>query len=143
MFSLSQLRPAHIPLVGVWAIIGVFANATTGGAQWSQKADMPTARAFLGTSVMDGRIYAIGGLGGANVGPHSVEEYAPATETWTPSTDMPTPRLALSTSVVDGVIYAFGGADGTAYLRTVEAFEPRPATSVQSGTWGLIKLEMK
>ena len=28
---------------------------------WTRKADMPTARGFFGTAVVDGKIYAIGG----------------------------------------------------------------------------------
>ena len=31
------------------------------GDTWTRKADMPTARMLLSTSVVDGKIYAIGG----------------------------------------------------------------------------------
>jgi hypothetical protein len=51
---------------------------------------------------------------------------------------MPKSRLALSTSVVDGIIYVFGGADGTAYLRMVEAYDP-PMTSIEAFFWGALK----
>ena len=51
---------------------------------WTKKADMPTARAGLSTSVVSGKIYAIGGEGG------TVEEYNPVTDTWTKKTRMPT-----------------------------------------------------
>ena len=51
---------------------------------WTMKADMPTARSCLSTSVVNGKIYAIGGMRNANSGPLSVvEEYNPETDTWT------------------------------------------------------------
>jgi hypothetical protein len=77
----------------------------------------------LSTSVVNGKIYAIGGwCDGAF---HStVEEYDPATDTWTKKADMPTARQWLSTSVVDGKIYAIGGKT----LSTVEEYDPATDT---------------
>ena len=84
----------------------VFTSADSArAATWTQKADMPTARWHLSTSVVDGKIYAIGGVGSFK----KVEEYDPATDTWTEKADMPTRRIFIATSVVDGKIYAIGG----------------------------------
>lgn len=74
-------------------------------AIWTQQTDMPTVRSWVSTSVVDGKIYAIGGAGGLR----KVEEYDPATDTWTKKADMPTGRVFVATSVVDGKIYAIGG----------------------------------
>jgi len=41
---------------------------------WTRKADMPTARASLSTSAVNGKIYAIGGVGNNSV-LSTVEEY--------------------------------------------------------------------
>ena len=73
---------------------------------------MPTARYLLGTSVVGGKIYAIGGWRHSASGPlySTVEVYDPATDTWTKEGDIPVPTAGLSTSVVDGKIYAIGGA---------------------------------
>ena len=96
---------------------------------WVQKADMPTARYALSTSVVDGIIYAIGGVPGPNGPPLStMEAYNPVTDTWTKKADMPTARFILSTSVVNGIIYAIGGSPaevspGSTYA-TVEAYDP-------------------
>jgi N-acetylneuraminic acid mutarotase len=78
---------------------------------WTTKADMPTPRGASGTSVVDGKIYAIGGVTHplGQVVP-AVEVYDPATNTWTQKADMPTARYIFSTSVVDGKIYVIGGA---------------------------------
>jgi N-acetylneuraminic acid mutarotase len=72
---------------------------------WVRKADMPTARLGLSTSVVNGKIHTIGGLRGT----HVVEEYDPSADTWTKKTDMPRPRMDFSTGVVNGKIYAIGG----------------------------------
>ena len=109
---------------------------------WTKKADMPTVRFDLSTSVVDGKIYAIGGrdqgVGGA-VFP-TVEEDDPAADTWTQKADMPTPRTSLSTSVVDGKIYAIGGISDASYgyrvptgivYPTVEEYDPATDTWTQ------------
>ena len=90
---------------------------------WTQKADMPTPRGMISTSVVDGVIYTIGG----GTGPYSdfstVEAYDPKTDTWTTKINMPTPRAGLSTCAVDGIIYAIGG-HWSPGLATVEAYNP-------------------
>ena len=77
---------------------------------WTTKADMPTARTCQ-TSVVNGKIYAIGGLAHWYDGPvlSTVEEYDPVTDTWAKKSDMPTARYELSTNAVNGRIYAIGG----------------------------------
>jgi N-acetylneuraminic acid mutarotase len=98
---------------------------------WTQKTDMPTARGFLSASVVDEKIYAIGGVRAAPWINHlrTVEEYDPLTDTWTQKADMPTARAFLSTAVVDGKIYAIGGALASkTMLSTVEAYDPATDT---------------
>jgi N-acetylneuraminic acid mutarotase/sugar lactone lactonase YvrE len=78
---------------------------------WTRKADMPTARGYLSTSVVNGKIYAFGGTPG-NWAPviSTLEEYNPVTDTWTTKPDMPNAKMFLSSSVVDGKVYAIGGS---------------------------------
>jgi N-acetylneuraminic acid mutarotase len=101
---------------------------------WTTKADMPTARFGLSTSVVNGKIYAFGGARNCVESAFStVEEYDPATDTWTTKADMPTARLYLSTSAVNGKIYAIGGTglacQGTGGpLWTVEEYDPATDT---------------
>jgi len=94
---------------------------------WMAKADMSTPRMGFGTSLVNGKIYAIGGwtaLAGGIL--KTVEEYDPAMDTWTKKADMPTSRHGLSTSVVDGKIYALGGwgGDGLGPCSVVEEYDP-------------------
>ena len=72
---------------------------------WSQKGDMPESRAYGSASVVDGKIYLIGGY----LGGQKVDEFDPATDTWKEKSEMPTSKMGLSTSVLDGKIYATGG----------------------------------
>jgi predicted secreted protein len=78
---------------------------------WTQKSDMPTSRLLLSASVVDGKIYAIGGSTEKwTVFCYKhVEVYDPLTNTWTRKSDMPTARTSLGTCFVDGKIYAIGG----------------------------------
>jgi len=91
--------------------------------KWIKKADMPAPRQNLSTSVVNGKIYAIGGWGGISE-LSTVEEYDPLADRWTKKADMPTPRQAFSTSVADGKIYAIGGWRLGAGLAVVEEYDP-------------------
>ena len=93
---------------------------------WTTKADMPTARSYLSASVVDGKIYAIGGLSDQSRALPTVEMYEPVTNTWVRKADMPTARLNFATSVVGGRIYAIGGLPGTvgAAYSKVEEYDP-------------------
>ena len=103
--------------------------------KWRKRTDMPTPRADLSISVVDGKIYAIGGwtlVGVEQVSISTVEMYDPATNTWTRKADVPTPRCCFSTSVVNGKIYAIGGAtDLLNPFPTVEVYDPVTDTWTQ------------
>jgi hypothetical protein len=108
---------------------------------WTAKSPMPTPRGWFSTSVVDGKIYAIGGTiyDGTTYRVFStVDMYNPATDTWTTKADMSIPRVSLSTSVIDGKIYAIGGAQtvvgGGSFisysppLSVVEVYDPTADT---------------
>ena len=108
---------------------------------WEGKANMPTVRSGVSVSVVDGKIYAIGGsktkkyqvprgFGHESEELPTVEMYDPATDTWTQKVDMPTPRKT-KTCVVDGKIYAIGGwltTNEQSQLETVEVYDPATDT---------------
>lgn len=84
---------------------------------WTTKSEMPTARACHHASVVDGRIYVIGGSDASTPDDRShirpVEVYDPATDTWTQEGYMRGSRAAGFSSVVDGKIYLIGGYGGS------------------------------
>lgn len=90
--------------------------------KWTKKEDMPTARADLATSVVNGKIYAIGGeiRGGYTT---ATEEYDPAKGTWTRKANMPTLRGYLSSAAVNGKIYVIGGQGFGPTWQTVEEYD--------------------
>ena len=108
---------------------------------WEGKANMPTVRSDVSVSVVDGKIYAIGGSKQTKVQvPRgytydteelpTVEMYDPTTDTWTQKADMSTPRKT-KTCVVDGKIYAIGGwstANEQPQLEIVEIYDPATDT---------------
>ena len=94
---------------------------------WTRRADMPTQRAGLRTMVVDGIIYAIGGLKAITraVVP-TVEAYDPEMDTWTRKTNMPIQKCFMSANVVAGKIYILGGGIGWGGdpISTVEVYDP-------------------
>ena len=98
---------------------------------WITKAPMPTARLWFSTSVVDGKIYVIGGELVTAEEISTVEVYDPVTDTWTTKTPMPTPRMSHSTAVIDGIIYIFGGgthSEDPGGYSIVEAYDPATDT---------------
>jgi hypothetical protein len=91
---------------------------------WTKKNDMLIPRSYFSTSVVDEKIYAIGGFSANYVALSSLEQYDLATDSWTTEIDMPTSRWGLSSSAVNGKIYAIGGrtAQGSIFS-TVEEYD--------------------
>ena len=94
---------------------------------------MPTARGYLSTDVVNGKIYAIGGANIANDtndcdALSTVEEYDPVTDTWRKRADMPTARWGLSVSAVGDRIFAIAGGHRMTPFKTVEEYNPATDT---------------
>ena len=82
---------------------------------WEAKTSMHVARSSLGAAVVNGEIYAIGGV----IDPPSYvtctgfnEKFDPESNQWTVKTAMLTARASFATAVVDGKIYCIGGTTG-------------------------------
>jgi N-acetylneuraminic acid mutarotase len=127
-----------------WPTLSIVEEYDPATDTWTRKSDMPTPRGFLCASVLNGKIYAIGG---SNPRIKTVEEYDPATDTWGKVTDMRTSRSVFATSVANGKIYAIGGGCGTGPEPLVEEYTPegwQPEVVSPQGKlptkWGEIKL---
>src|SRR5437016_5632135 len=82
-------------------------------SSWSTVAPMPTARAFLAAAAgVDGHIYAIGGVVGAQSSAadvNTVEAYDAGSNSWSAVVPMPTARSGLAAATgANGRIYAIG-----------------------------------
>jgi len=103
-------------LIGVLVVslfLSTFQFPFAGAAEneWTARAPVPTPRGGLGVAVVNGKIYAIGGL---NNDTHLTvnEEYNPVTNTWATRTPMPTARSGFAIAVYQGKIYCIGGTVG-------------------------------
>ena len=75
---------------------------------WSEMADMPTARCWLGADIVSGVIYCAGGYAGGSA-LNANEAYTVATNTWATKAVMTTARYLLTSSAINGKIYNIGG----------------------------------
>jgi len=104
---------------GDWLpVVEVYDTATN---RWARAADLPTPRTVMSSTVVDGRIYVMGGE--FHRGPTSsteelmramrtlsvVEVYDPASGRWARGADLATARGWFSASVVNGKVYVVGG----------------------------------
>ncbi len=92
-------------LAGTICIDGTPQAMTQGS--WAEAAPMPApAQSELDATVLDGKLYALGGFGD----PRGFKRYDPASNQWTTLTPMPSGRHHLSAFALDGGVYYSGGA---------------------------------
>lgn len=119
--------------------------------QWREIGDMPAAKSSHTASVIDGKIYVIGGFfrgNGLDVRYFkTIEIYHPETGRWTQKPDMPVSKLGHAAEVINGQIYILTGADpDDAPFATVEVYAPEgflqsvDPTGKLLKTWATIKI---
>ena len=94
---------------------------------WSVKSKIPKGRYSFASSVLDNKIYSMGGLlEVGNNGISSNEVYDPATDTWAANTGLPTARLGLSSCTLNNKIYVIGGIEimNGSSIAIVEEYSP-------------------
>jgi len=111
------------------ASVGLAAEDT-----WTYKADMPTARTWVGGCVIDGKIYVIGGATSQSSVTSAVEVYDPIVDTWTRLANMPSARCYHAACTFDGKIYVFGGVSPGVFStakKNVYVYDPQIDTWTQ------------
>ena len=100
-----------------------FFEARGQSGAWTRKQDLPTPRIVTNASVINDKIYVIGGMDFNYVNLDANEVYDPSTDTWERIRPLPTRRAFPSSAAEDGIIYAIGGGypDATS---TVNAYDP-------------------
>jgi N-acetylneuraminic acid mutarotase len=109
---------------------------------WTTRQPMSNPRGSFGVGVVNGILYAVGGIlpiapgGSTNVVISAAEAYDPLTNTWTAKAPMPTPRFGVAVGVVNGLLYAVGGhgPDFGDPLTVVEAYDPISNTWVSKAS---------
>jgi N-acetylneuraminic acid mutarotase len=91
---------------------------------WEKRASLPTARHSPATSMIDGKIYVIGGY---SITSHSVlnvaEVYDPATDTWTTISPPPLSVGSCASAVSDNKIYVLG-QNSSAWQTFLQVYDP-------------------
>ncbi len=92
---------------------------------WITEMPMTTYRDYLSVSVVNGILYAVGGVnGGCNT--NLMEAFDPSTNSWSNKTSMSTIRMQGSAIANNGLLYAMGGQ--YPLVNTVEAYDPSTNT---------------
>ena len=94
---------------------------------WTSKAPMPTPRGKLAVGVVDGILYAVGGVdpGIADIGYSTVEAYNRTTNSWTIKSPLPIPCWDGAASAIGNILY-FVGCGGTfAYDPKTDTWAPK------------------
>ncbi len=130
-----QHRIRYYILTGL-IMCGLLGFSTIGFAgEWEEKADMPQIGAHsggiwgLGASVVDGKIYTIGGQDDLVASGKVVREYDPEKDEWTDKKKLTQGRFRLGAATVRNKIYAFGGtANNFETLPNVDEYDPKTDT---------------
>lgn len=105
--------------------------SSSGMGAWTERAPMPTPRAYFATGVINGLLYVVGGANGTrpNGTGGNNEAYDPTSNTWSTKASMPTPRVT-GGGVVNNILYVVGGnpGDGTGSTAVLEAYDPATDT---------------
>jgi N-acetylneuraminic acid mutarotase len=98
---------------------------------WASLAPMPTARYGVGTGVISGKLYVVGGSGACPpcTPLTTLEVYNASSNTWSTKANMPTARRETAAVVIKNLLYVAGGADaaGNAF-NTLEVYNPKTNT---------------
>src|SRR5437867_8791046 len=78
---------------------------------WSNGKNMPTPREEISGTLLNGKIYIVGGSADANEITDIVDIYDPKTDEWHSVTSFPVPRDHIGVSSYNGKVYAVGGFD--------------------------------
>ncbi|XP_047016427.1 kelch-like protein 10 [Ictalurus punctatus] len=98
---------------------------------WAQVSPMRSCRCNVSVCVLDGHIYAMGGVDKIDY-LNTVERYEPENDRWSMIAPMHEKRSASSATVLNGKVYVCGGIHKTTYLSTGEYYSP------QVGVWTVI-----
>lgn len=95
---------------------------------WQMRNPMPLGMDHIGTAVLDGKVYVVGGFTNNRHRQVSdgVFEYDPAGDKWRKLASLSAPRGSVAAAAVDGKIHAFGGRKNeTDVVAIHEVYDPK------------------
>ena len=114
----EQETPGSEPMAGFNGLMAKAGNYSIRAGlhymgTWESGKGMPTARAWLGSTVANGKIYVFGGYSGLRgndpVYENCNQEYDPATDTWSIKSSMSVSKCKTKACTVGDKIYVIGG----------------------------------
>ncbi|MEA2098260.1 MAG: kelch repeat-containing protein [Patescibacteria group bacterium] len=97
---------------------------------WIEKDSMTASRIHFDATVVDGKIYAIGGVTNTGPGIPELEEYDPGKDSWTNGTLLGTKQYGRAVVALDNEVYAMGGYAYTCHASTKVVEKYDPATGI-------------
>ncbi|MBK9097680.1 MAG: T9SS type A sorting domain-containing protein [bacterium] len=97
---------------------------------WEYKTAMPTARTWLGSTVLDNKLFVVGGCP-TNSATNKVEAYDPIMDTWLSINNLPSARCYEMTCSFNNKIYVFGGSMAQFGTSSSTVYE----FDLQTGNW--------
>ncbi|MBT2287954.1 hypothetical protein J7E73_02175 [Paenibacillus albidus] len=91
-------------------------------------------RRYTDSSVINGKVYVLGGINGSDNILNTLEVYDPTIEKWVLKKEMPTKRWGLSVTNLNNELYAIGGFVGVASL-SVESTPRTEKYNPITDTW--------
>ena len=139
IYAIGGMAPNNLRQNKPWRLdtVEVYDPATD---TWAKVKKMNHARSGPAISVVDGKIYVMGGTGWPQIPFHpgpflsSIEAYNPKTNQWREIGEMPAAKSSHTASVVNGKIYVMGGFFRGAgrdfrYFSTIDIYHP------ETGRW--------
>ena len=106
-------------------------GGTAGGRRWTAAGNLTDSRQSHSAAVLDGALYAAGGLDANDRILASAERYDARTKAWAAIAPMRTARYYHGLAALRGLLYAVGGLDASfSVLASVETYDP------STGAWG-------
>jgi N-acetylneuraminic acid mutarotase len=131
MNNMLKSLPKLVLLFLLVGVVPVAAQDEPVQSAWSVGADMPTRRSELASALLDGRIYAAGGIGENWTIRNEVERYDPATNTWETVAPLPVGLHHFGMAAVGGRVYVTGGyADMNFTADQTATYAYDPATNI-------------
>ena len=104
------------------------ASAQGAALRWSKAAPFPVPEEELYASVINGKMYVLGGFGVGGNAPGLVVEYDPVADRWTRKKDMPIKVHHQAQAPLNGKLYVFGGClkgiSGEAGVQNAWEYDP-------------------
>jgi N-acetylneuraminic acid mutarotase len=103
-------------------------------APWVTRGSMPTPRKQLAAGVVNGLLFAVGGMNGVGAVLTTVQAYNASTNAWTTKASLPAARWRTNgAATINNLMYVAGGIDGTTpgHTKTLYAY------NAGSNTWSV------